>query len=921
MKQSSIRNLSLIAALYFTATLNAQQAKRDTAINEKKIEEVVLVGYGSVKKKDLTSAVSIVKSDAFENRPIYNVAQALQGNAAGVQVVQPSGKPGAALDVKIRGINSLMSSTSPLYVVDGVQTYDISGINTEDILSMSVLKDATSTAIYGVNGSGGVVIITTKRGRSNKTQVNFDAYAGVSRITNTVKILNLDQYKTLMNEINPAYVTTANDPRYAGINTNWQDEVFRTGIDQNYNVSVSGGTDKVKLYGSIGYQDMQGIIKPSAFNRLSTRFNADVELAPWIKLNTQLSYTNSKYKSTIDNQGTARGGVVMAAFNTPSFLPVYADQLKVRDVTQDGQKDGQFAINPYQSSWENPLSYLTRQDDMMVNRFMGGLGLEVKLAKGLTWKPNVTFDYSDSQNDKFIDGFRTTFGRQKKGIGSAYNTLNQNLNVENTLNYSLKTGNHDFNFLAGTAFQRIIWSEHGYEAENFPTDLRKFIYDQGKDNRREVYNKTEIRYLSFFGRVNYSYMDRYILSAVFRSSGASQLGPGNKWSYTPGVSGAWVISNEDFLKGNSTISLLKLRGGWGQTVNISGIPSYSHFALLRPDRVGPGIPNYNPSQLDNTNLTWETTTDTNIGLDLGLFNNRLNLTVDAYKRKTKDLVIPIRFPSIDLDYYANAGDIENKGIEISLNSKNFVGDNFTWSTNANISFSRNKITDIRYLPVIDLANFETVGERAVRLQTGQAIGAFYGYKVDKVDPATGQLLYKDINGDGIITPSDRTFIGNPNPKFTFGFSNNFTYKNFFLDFLFTGSVGNDIFNASRLDLELMNDFKNQSTAVLNRWTTPGQITNVPKAGDPSALTLSDRFVENGSYLRLKSATIGYNFKKIKGMDKLSLYVTGQNLFTITNYSGFDPEVNSVTNQTAVQGIDYGAYPQVRTFIFGIKAAF
>ena len=408
---------------------------------------------------------------------------------------------------------------------------------------------------------------------------------------------------------------------------------------------------------------------------------------------------------------------------------------------------------------------------------------------------------------------------------------------------------------------------------------------------------------------------------VFRYNGSSALAPGKKWGFFPGVSASWNISNEDFLKDNSTISELKIRGGWGKTGNASGIPPYSHFILHRLTNNGPDG-TYKFYQW-GSDIGWEVTTDTNFGVDLAFVKNRIKLTADFYKRTTDDLIMPIEMGTAVGNILRNVGSMENKGVEFTLNTVNVKNDNFNWNTNFNISFNKSKINALYYMPIKDEVPIEGIGNKIVRFTKGQPLSVFYGYKMIGVNPQDGKIMYADLNGDGEITDSgDRTFIGNPNPDFTFGFTNNFTYKNWYLDTLITGSVGNDIYNASRFELELMNDFKNQSTVVLNRWTTPGQITNVPKARAADVDKISDRFVEDGSYIKLKSITLGYNFQNpFKGVSKLNVYVTGQNLYTITDYTGFDPEVNAFAGTNGVLGIDYGTYPQVKTFVVGLKANF
>ena len=919
------RSLGIIAALYFTANFNAQTTPRDTVQKEQKIEEVVVIGYGSVKKSNLTSAVSTVKAETFDDRPIYNVGQALQGNAAGVNVIQSSGKPGAAIDVKIRGNNSISSSVNPLYVVDGIQTFDISGINPDDITDLTILKDATSAAIYGINGSSGVVIVTTKRGKANKPQLAFNAYWGMSKTVNNIDVLDLDQYKTLMAEINPSFLTTINNPRYEGINTNWRDEVFRTGFDQNYNVNYSFGNEKVRAYTALGYQGIDGIIDPARFDRISAKMNLDAKITNWLKLTGNFNYINTTLKNTNDNLGTSRGGVILSALNTPSFLPIYGSQLAVRDTDTagnylDGYKDGQFALNPFQSSWENPVAYQSRKNETQTQRFMSNLGLEVNILKNLVWKPTVSFDLIDVTNDQFTDGYQTSYGRQQKGIGGKYLSTYQDLNIENTLTYTIKSGVHDLALLGGNQIHEKRNSWNNFSGNNFAEGATAFDYNSAIDNKRETLVKEHLHELSFFGRALYTYNNKYTIMGVFRYNGSSALAPGNRWGFFPGVSGAWTVSNEDFMAESKIFSELKLRGGWGQTGNVSGIPPYSHLNLERMTQLGSsGTPYWH--QWNSADLSWEVTSDTNLGVDLGFFNNRIRLSVDAYQRKTDNLIIPLSMGPTVPNILKNVGSMENKGLELGLNTQNFKGE-FTWNTNFNISFTKNQVNSLKYQPNLDRANIETVGANLVRFTPGQPISSFYGYQVSHVDSQTGDLVYKDNNGNGIFDPNDRTIIGNPNPDFSFGFTNNFSYKNWYLDVLVTGSYGGEIYNASRFDLEMMNDFKNQSTTVLNRWTAPGQITNTPRANSATAQYVSDRFVEDGSFIRIKSATLGYNFlTPFKGVSKINLYLTGQNLLTWTDYTGFDPEVNAFNTTNGVSGVDYGTYPQVRTFIFGLKANF
>lgn len=906
-----------------------------------KLEDVVVnVGYGTQKKKNITNAISSIKSDSFDDRPIYSVGQAIQGNAAGVNVIQPSGKPGVGLNINIRGLNSIQSGVNPLYVIDGVQTYSTEGINTEDIVDIQILKDATATAIYGVNGSSGVVIITTKRGKANKNTFNFSTYYGSSNIVKNINVLNLDQYKTLMAEVSPAYVTQANQTLYNGINTNWRDLVFRSGIDKNVDFSYSGGSEKIKTFASLGYQDVQGIVSPSLFSRLSGRMNLDVDATPWLKAHVNMNLIHSKLYNTSDNNNANQGGVILSTLTTPAFLPVYAEELQGRVLnpanglyyspydatfsTPGGFQNGQFSLNP-SASLENPVSFQSRVETTNTYRYLSNLGLDITLLRNLVWKTSSNVDMSRSVWDYFIDSYRSNAGRNSatdptlNGIGKQHITTYYTWNYENTLNYSLKSGNHDLTFLAGNSVQKFRYHLNQIEGTGFATDLRELDLSQMMTPNAQ-YSYEIIRdknYVSYFGRTTYNYKGKYIVNGVIRSSGSSQLAPGHKWGYFPGVSGAWIISNEGLFKNKKTISEIKLRGGWGKSGNISGLGEYAWYSLMPV-----GSTSTNPVNYENTDLTWETTTDINIGLDLGFLNNRIKFTADAFKRKTNDLVRSFQPGGNGPSLIYNKGVLENKGLEFVLNTVNLKG-NFNWNTNFNITLLRNKVLQMGYNPV-DYSGYESVN----RIELDQPLGNFYGYVVDRVNPATGRLEYKDINGDGAITPSDRTIIGNALPKYTFGLTNTFSYKGFSLDVLVTSSQGNDIFNATRIDLEGMQGPKNQSSAVLNRWTTVGQITDIPRAGVDNFATIpatanSNRWIEDGSYVRIKATTLGYNFKKpFLGLSSLKLYATGQNLVTWTKYSGFDPEVSSSNyNSGTGQGIDYGTYPQVRTFIVGLKAGF
>lgn len=883
------------------------------------LEEVVVIGYGTQKKTLITNAISSIGSTSFDDRPITSVGQALQGNAAGVTVVQSSGKPGGTIDIRIRGLNSIVSGVNPLFVIDGVQTYSADGISVDDIVDIQILKDATATAIYGINGSAGVVLITTKRGKANTNTFGFSSYIGFSKIVRNIKVLNLDQYKTLMSELSSSYVDQANSPKYTGINTNWSDEVFQTGQDRNYELSYTGGTKRLRTYTSLGYQDTKGIVKPSRFSRYSGRINLDFDVCSWLKVYANVNLIKTKLANTSDNNNANQGGVILSALTTQPYLPIYADDL-VGGAEANSQLPGQFASNPI-ASLENPVSFASRQEDTDVNRLLGNLGFEVNLLKNLIWKPAATIDKSSSVYEYFVDSYRSNYGRNNdnpdiatRGIGRYYSTGNLNLNVENTLEYLMGTHDNEVKFLVGSGVQHFKFDQDQLAGIGFPLELRKLDLNQMMDTTYARVIEREKNTVSYFARTTYNHKDKYLINGVFRASGSSQLAKGHKWGYFPGISAAWIISNENFFDKQKNISLLKLRAGWGQTGNISGIPEYASFGLAAYNYANPGA--LEQINYTNNDLTWETTTDINIGADITMFDYRVKLTSDIFKRNTNNLLFRLKIEG--KDYLYNAGEIENKGIEFALNTQNIRGENLNWNTNFNISFLKNKVIEF------GKNKYEAYGYQSVNLiEEGQPLGNFFGYAVARINPKNGNIEYYDVDNGGFLNASDRKIIGNAMPDFTFGFSNSLSYKGLSLDALITGSQGNDIFNASRIDLEGMQDPKNQSNAVLNRWQKEGDITNIPRANDPNAVLASDRFIEDGSYVRLKSVTIAYHFQKtFLRLNSIKIYATGQNLATLTKYSGFDPEVGSNNESTGVaRGIDYGTYPQVKTFILGIKVQF
>ena len=879
------------------------------------LNEVVVIGYGTVKKKDLTTAVSVVDEKDMADRPIVSAAQGLQGKAAGVQVIQPSGKPGSDMTVFVRGTTSVLAGNEPLYVVDGVPTTDIKGLNPNDISSMSVLKDASSASIYGARAANGVVTITTFRGQENTPVIKFNTYIGFSWLGKTIDVLNTKQYRTLIEEIMPGSLDPA-----ATSYTNWNNQVFGTGVNQSYQLSASGGTKKARYFTSVGVLSDKGIVAPAKFDRYTFRTNLDNELRPWLNFSTNLNVIYSKTKDTPDNASSGRGGVIMSALNTPPFLHVYK---------QDGS--GWFDPNPFQPSWENPVAYMEgAQQEATDFRFFGNIAGTATIIKGLNFKTNFGIDLSNHQWDYYLDPFRTNYGRSQHGMGQTDKSTSFSWLWENTLDYSKTFGKHKITALVGTSANKYKFNDSYIFGNDFPANVSVTTLNAA-NNISANSNIQEWAVASFFGRATYDYASKYYLTVSFRRDGSSKLA--HPWGNMPSFSAAWRISGEPFMKKVKVINDLKIRGGWGKMGNQDGIPNYTQYGLINYFHSTPTNPLSGPGQtqvtVGNPDLKWETTNQTDIGLDLSMFNSRIVLNADVYYKITNDVLLNVGLPTSApiSTFQTNAGSIENKGFEFSINSVN-IDKKLKWNTNFNYSLNKNMVKSLKYTPVYYFGLIYSNNSDVTIVKAGLPLGTFFGYISEGVDPVTGNIKYADLNHNGILDPGDRTVIGKAQPLYTFGITNTFSYWRFDLSIFFQGSVGNDIYNATRIDLEGMFDSKNQSVVVLNRWTPTNTITDIPKAvgkGNVDNVRNSTRFIEDGSYLRLKSITLSYKIfdgnKKIKGAPKLSIYVTGQNLLTFTKYKGFDPEVNAFGNSATEMGIDYGTYPQAVTFITGINLEF
>ena len=887
--------------------------------NAELLEEVVVIGYGSVKRKDVTTSVASVSTKDLDERPIISAAAAIQGKAAGVNVIQPNGEPGAGMVVRIRGNSSINASNDPLYVVDGVPMTEINFLSPNDIESMQILKDASSAAIYGSRASNGVVLITTKAGVKGEAKINFSAQAGITEVAKQMKSLNVAQYKDLMDELG-----SINLPDGLKDETNWFDETYRTGVTQNYQLSVSSANDKLKYFISGGYTKEDGIIKVAFYERYNLRANLENQIRSWLKIGTNLAYSDYSSNGIISGQGANRAGVILSVINTPTYAKIW-----------DENNPGQYYNNFYGANVTHPLENMSRTEDNKTNnnRLLGSANAEITFSPKLKFKSSVSIDRVYYHNTSFLDPIKTEYGRSQYGSASDNRSLSTIMVYDNILTYDTSIKKHNFNVMAGASGTTSKWSQTYQTVSHFINGDIKTLNAGNKVEQGNGTTASDWAIMSYVGRLSYNFDSKYLLTANFRADGSSKLAPGNRWGYFPSVSAAWRISSEEFMKDLKWIDDLKIRGGWGQTGNQSGVGDYGYLQLRNITRQNwwetgkaNALPITSPANMSNSELTWETTTQTNIGVDFTVLNNRLTFTADAYYKHTTDLLmdVPLGPTASFSDIYRNEGEMENKGIEFGINSKNLVG-KFKWDTDFNISFNKNKVKKFDTRQSYFYAQ-STTGEYITKLTTGKPLGMFWGYISDGVNPETGDIMYRDLDKSGSITPNDKTYIGDPNPDFTFGLTNNLSYKGFNLNVFFQGSVGNDIYNLSRMETEGMYDAKNQSTAVLGRWKIPGQITDMPRAvASKENLKTSSRFVEDGSFLRLKSLTLSYNVtgKLLKKLNigRLQPYFTAQNLLTFTNYKGFDPEVNQWGGSALVQGLDWGTYPQTKSYVFGVNVEF
>lgn len=834
------------------------------------------------------------------------------------------------MTVRIRGASSIASSNDPLYVVDGVPvgegSYAIAYLSPNDIESMSILKDASSAAIYGSRGANGVVLITTRQGKvSSGPQINFSAYCGISNVTKTYDVLNVEQYRDLMNEINVG----VNLPEGLKDETDWFDETYRTGISQNYQVSVSNANDRMKYYLGAGYSDEQGIFRVAYNKRYNVKASFESDLFKWISVGANVAYSHYRNNGIISGTGSNRAGVVLSVINTPTYAKVWDE------TNPDWYWDDFYGANlttPEENMARTENNY-SETDRLLLTGYA-----TIKFHKNLNFKSTVTMDRRWVHSFEFLDPIHTSYGRSQHGTASDTRSDDMRMVYDNILTYNNTWGGkHNFEAMGGTSATTSKWEQLSGSRSYFSPDYGNALWGLSGGNngglRGQSQDFAEWAIMSYLARVSYNYDSKYYVTVNFRADGSSKLAPGHKWGYFPSASAAWRLSAEPWLKDVPWLSDLKLRVGWGQSGNQSGLGDYAwvqtygtNYYNWTEEQYAQAVPTLGgKTNIGNRELTWETTTQTNVGIDFAVLDNKLTFTLDGYYKYTKDLLLNVPMPDPNPSLFRNEGEMSNWGLEFALSSVNFDRKGFRWTTDFNISMNRNRLEKLDLQQVYYYATTsEALSESVIRMTPGQPLSMFWGYKALGVDPETGMMIYEDISGDGKISDVDKQYIGNANPDFIFGMTNTLSWKGINLSFLITGSVGNDIYNASKIEMVGMYTGANQITDVLRRWRVPGQITDIPKAGELDNLRASTRWVEDGSYLKIKNITLSYDIThpKLKkaNISRIQPYITLDNMITFTNYSGYDPEMSQWSDAYQT-GIDWGTYPNIRTVIFGVNIDF
>lgn len=940
------------------STVNASLDEENTTLSD-----VVVVGYGTQNKRDVTGSVASVKSKDLENLPVTSFEQALQGKAAGVQISAQNGKLGQGITVRVRGAASVTAGSEPLYIVDGIPitsgdfssttapTSALADLNTNDIESIEVLKDASASAIYGARASNGVVIITTKQGKVGKTLIQFNALGGISTPSNHREFMNAEQYVQILRRagagaanqdfLNGDYATLQEAlddytsiiegrlTRYSAgntdyqtykVNTNWERESFQKNpVTQQYDLNLTGGNEKTKFY--IGGQalDQQGIIVGNSYKRYSGRLNLTNKVTDFLEVGVNLNFSNS-INNRLSNDNAFSSPLQSVALSpiTPFIDP--------RSGLISGTLPG--AASNYPVYYNPFIGIENAAYKATVYRTIGKAFANVNIAKGLKFSTDFSIDNLNQNEESYYGSLTFRNTGTANGDGQNISTFVINANTNNFFSYNTTFGKSAFDAILGTSYQKSTSKYSTLEGQDFPSDA---YIKLGSAATKVIAtsNESAFSFLSYFFRANYKYNDRYLVGFSVRADGSSRFGENHRYGYFPAGSVAWIASEEDFLKSSETISLLKLRASYGLTGNAE-IGNYSARGLFSGTGAYGGVAGQIPSRIANPDLTWEKTKQLDIGLDFGILKNRITGTFDFYQKNTTDLLLDVPIPQTTgfSTKTQNLGKLKNTGFELGINSENFVGE-FKWSTAITAAINNNKITDLGG----QVLNSNEINAAIA----GQPIGVFYLPEYAGVDPSNGDALYYKNTTDASgnvnretttdINEAQRIFAGNPNPKYTFGINNTFSYKNFDLGIFFQGVAGNKIFNAGGqyMSANGSNGYDNQTADQASYWDKPGDLTSVPEPRlfYGNGVGNSTRYISSGNFIRLKTLTLGYTFPtsvltKIK-LSKLRLYATAQNLATITGYKGWDPEVNADYQSTNInQGVDFYSAPQPRVISFGIN---
>ncbi|MBI9062800.1 MAG: TonB-dependent receptor [Marinilabiliaceae bacterium] len=897
------------------------------------VDEVVVIAYGTQSRKLNTGAIASVKSDDIKMAPVAGFESALQGRTSGVAITHNSGTPGAAISVRMRGATSISASNEPLYVIDGVpvttgdfsrMTVDnggatsgqgisaLSDININDIESIQVLKDAASASMYGARAANGVILITTKRGKSGETKFNLDMYYGFQELGKKNDYMNAMDMAELRME---AYGGTVEDYLYYRdgkvVDTDWQDEIYKTAPISNYQLSASGGDEKTKYYASISYMDQEGIIENTAYSKLSGRVNLDRRESD--KLNFGLNIGVSEaVNDRISSDNNIVNGVLNSIMAVPNNEPIF-------------NEDGSY----FDTQYPNPVGLIKEHNSKdKTLRILGNVFAQYKILPELTFKTSFGLDYLDKFERAYkakvpgADGYATG-GEAFEADARVVKLLN-----ENTLTYMKEIDQHSFSLLGGISFEENVEERNYLQGigigDNKVLETASVITSASSSS-------SENRLNSLFSRLSYDYLKKYLFTASFRYDGSSRFGEDNKYALFPATSLGWRMTEESFMSNVSWINELKFRFGVGTTGNqeIGDFASRGTFSAntvidnVLENNHYKDLPGIAPRALANPELKWETTIQYNYGVDIEFLSGRIALSAEYFIKKTKDLLLqrPIIYTSGYSSRWENIGKMENKGFEFSLTTQNLkasTANGISWTTTLNVSTVENEVTK--------LYNGEPFDEGfASRVEEGEVLGAFYMYKSLGVNPETGDLELEDLNGNNEVDPGDRQIVGTPWPDFYGGFNNVVAYKNFDLTFFFQFSVGNDILNGTSQYGKWMDGYDKHLKGAVDRWKQPGDITDYPRVFSPNTNEWSTYQMEDGSYLRLKTVSFGYNIPKTLlnrvGISSMRVYASGQNLLTFTDYSGYDPEVNYNGDRGITRGVDYYTYPSVRTITFGLNMSF